>query len=233
MWSTRVVKGRQVDVFEPADNRSRFAVVLLPDGDATSPLDLKIIAEQCEHYRSTCIAPQPGESWWSSRLSSVFDPDRSAESWLIAELLPIIREYVKVEFQTPALAGIGRGGQGALRLGFKHPEVFPIVAALDAAIDHYELHGEGTGLDEMYPSREHCRQDSAIHHIDPVKTPRHIWFAADTASRWYRGNDRLHEKMSALGVPHVFDGGTGANDRLQAMFRFITQAMIEESRHLL
>lgn len=131
-----------------------------------------------------------------------------------------------------ALAGIGMGGQGALRIAFKHPEEFPIVAALDAAVDFHDLYYEGTALDEIYPSREHCRQDSPVLQISQLKQPRHIYFACDPESRWERGNDRLHEKLTALGVEHRFAMESNKATP-EAMLRFVEQALAIEGRRLL
>jgi len=130
-----------------------------------------------------------------------------------------------------ALAGVGMGGQGALRLAFKHPRTFPIVAAIDAAIDHHELYGAGAPLDGMYPSREHCRQDTAILHIQPANPPRHIWFSVSPRSRWWRGNDRLHEKLAALGITHTFKSPAASAG--EEMSQFMREALTLEARRLL
>src|SRR5438874_8311971 len=59
----------------------------------------------------------------------------------------------------------------------------------------------GTSLGEMYDSKEQCRQDTALMHIHPSEHPPHVFFAIDPEDAdWYRGNDRLHEKLGALGV---------------------------------
>ncbi len=122
------------------------------------------------------------------------------------------------------------GGQGAVRLGFRHPELFPVVASIAGAFDFHERYGRGTPLDEMYPSREHARQDTAVLHIHGHDWPPHIWFACSPASQWYRGNDRLHEKLAAIGVPHTADLDTSAG--VGPMLAFVLAALDRESRRL-
>ena len=70
----------------------------------------------------------------------------------------------------------------------------------------------------------------------------HVWFACDPAdARWFRGNDRLHEKLAALGVPHTADLDTTAGghdwayfDRMaEPMIRFVADGLAKESRRLL
>ncbi len=48
-------------------------------------------------------------------------------------------------------------------------------------------------------------------HIHPSRQPPHLFFACDPTDDWHRGNnDQLHEKLDALGVPHVCDLTTRA-----------------------
>jgi S-formylglutathione hydrolase len=138
--------------------------------------------------------------------------------------------------------GISMGGQGALRLAFRHPQVFPVTAGISSAIDFHELYGQGTPLDDMYESKEHARQDTALLHVPPFQPPPHIYFCIDPEDDfWYRGNDRLHEKLSALGVPHTADLTTSAGGHSWEYFdkmaepalRFVVSGLEHESRRLL
>ena len=60
-------------------------------------------------------------------------------------------------------------------------------------------------------------------------------------ANWYRGNDRLHEKLSALGIPHTCDLATHAgghswdyfNAVAERAVRFIHDGLEQESRRLL
>jgi S-formylglutathione hydrolase len=122
------------------------------------------------------------------------------------------------------------GGQGAVRLGLRHPERFPIVASLDGAFDFHEHHSRGTPLDDLYTTREQARQDTAILHIHGHDWPPHIWFACSPASQWYRGNDRLHEKLAAMGVPHTAE--LDMTSDIKSLLLFIATALAAESRRL-
>jgi S-formylglutathione hydrolase len=93
----------------------------------------------------------------------------------------------------------------------------------------------------MYDSKEQCRQDTALLHIHPVRQPPHLFFCVDPADEWYRGCDRLHEKLSALGVEHTCDLTTrvGSDRRTYAdrmadrAVRFLTAGLETESRRLI
>jgi S-formylglutathione hydrolase len=127
-------------------------------------------------------------------------------------------------------------------MAFKYPNLFPVVAAVSAAIEHHELYGQDTELDRMYESKEQCRQDTAIMHVSPSGAPPHIFFCIDPDDReWFRGNDRLHEKLNALGIAHTADLHTRAGghswtyfDRMaRTVEQFIVDGLVQESRRLL
>lgn len=162
------------------------------------------------------VAPPADDRWWAVAaepdLLALADPGRK---W--------------------AAAGVGMGGQAAVRLGLRHPDRFPVAAAIDAAFDFHDLHGRGTPLDALFPTRERARQDTAVLHVDPFKWPR-LWFAADPAGPWHRGADRLHEKLTAYGVPHTADldttGPGYVETKLPELLAFVAEALAREARRL-
>jgi S-formylglutathione hydrolase len=230
-WSTIEIGGKPVDILEPVPGGElRFCLLFLHDLAGETPRPNAVFTQWLRDLKLACVCPRGGPCWWADRICPPFDAKQPPERHVLEQVRPWIGHIWGLRDQEIALAGIGMGGQGALRIAFKRPEQFPVVAALDAAIDHHELYDEGTELDAMYSSREQCRQDTATLHIDPARQPRHIWFAADPASRWFRGNDRLHEKLGALGVAHTFHV---APPNVSEMLGFIVGALERESRRLL
>jgi pimeloyl-ACP methyl ester carboxylesterase len=230
MWATHTIHGTSVDLFDAAVGKATGGLLFLHDRDGATLRRLPDADALLTANRLSAASPQCGECWWTDRIWPSFAKDKSVERWLIGDLLPDLR--TRWGNAPVAVAGIGMGGQGALRIAFKHPDLFPIVAALDAAVDCHDLYYEGTSLDDLYPSREHCRQDSPVLHISPVKQPRHILFACEPASRWERGNDRLHEKLTALGVAHRYST-EAAEITLRKLIEYVANALREESRRLL
>jgi S-formylglutathione hydrolase len=166
----------------------------------------------------------------------------SAERFLSQIAVPEIAKRYGLSDRSIGLLGIGMGGQGALRLAFRYPEQFPVVAALAPSLDFHEIFGSGTPLDQLYESKEQCRQDTAILHIHPSRFPPHIYFCIDPDDHlWFRGNDRLHEKLNALGVAHEIDFTTSGGGHSWEYFdrqaeralRFIHAGLELESRRLL
>lgn len=240
MWEVTTIGGRPADVFAPA-GRPRFVLLFLPDLDGVTLRDNPVWTPLLTSERLAGVCPDGGESWWADRVCPSFDPAKTAERYLLDDVLPWAADRFGVPANGIALAGVGAGGQGVLRLGLKYPDRFRAVGSLEGAIDYYELYGRGTALDDMYPSREHCRQDGAILHVKAFDWPPYLFLACDPDSPWFRGNDRLHEKLLALGAPHTTDFTTRAcghswayYDRMApALLRFLGEGLDRESRRLM
>jgi S-formylglutathione hydrolase len=230
-WNTVAIDGREAEVYEPPA-RPRFGILYL-HGYAPESLILEpSFTESLAKHRLACVGLSGGDSWWTDRSCPSFHPRLSAERYLLDAVLPFVEQRWGLVAPALGLLGTSMGGQGALRLAFRHPQWFPAAAALSPAIEYYELYGQGTPLDDLYESKEQCRQDAAGLHVSPLRSPAHIFFCVDPDDDpWYRGNDRLHEKLSALGIAHECDLTTrGTAERA---VQFLAGALEHESRRLL
>lgn len=235
-WTRTEIAGRPADVFAPS-GAARFALLWLHDEGGDAPAVTAALTAALTAHRLPCVAPHGGRCWWADRVCPDFDPALTAEQHLLRNVVPLMQARWGLGPRGIGAAGVEMGGQGAVRLGLKHPDRFPVVASLNGAFDYHELHGRDTPLDEMYATRERCRQDTAVLHVDPSRWPPHLWLACDPASEWFRGNDRLHEKLRAIGVPHAADldtTGPGYVERmLPAMLDFVAKGLERESRRLM
>src|SRR5262249_40661280 len=205
-WSVLRVNDKPVDLFDPpSTSRVSFGILFLHDIGGETLKGHSALRDLFASLGIACLCPRTGACWWVDRICAEFDQNETPEKFLLHSLMPAFSEHWELEPPRIGLLGFGMGGQAALKIAFKHPTRFPTVAALSSKLDYHELYGRGTALDEMYDSREQCRQDTALLHIHPSHYPPHIFFAADPRdSFWYRGSDRLHEKLIALGIPHEF-----------------------------
>jgi S-formylglutathione hydrolase len=234
-WTRTEIAGKPADVFDPPSG-SRLALLWLHPEGGDLPADNAALTAALRAHRLPCVAPHGGRCWWADRVCPEFDPALTPEQHLLRNVVPWMEARWALGPRSVGVAGIEMGGQGAVRLGLKYPDRFPAVASLNGAFDHHERHGRGTPLDEMYDTRERCRQDTAVLHVDPYRWPPHLWLACDPADEWFRGNDRLHEKLRALGVPHTADldtTGPGYADRMVgSMIAFVAKGLERESRRL-
>jgi S-formylglutathione hydrolase len=240
-WSEVEIAGKTADVYESSD-KPRFGVLCLHGLSGRTLRDRPAFTKFFDELGLGCICPHGKQSWWADRLCPDFDPQRTAEQYLLNHVLPYFHQRWGLPARAVGLLGNSMGGQGALRLAFKHPHLFPVVAALSPAIEYHQRYGQGTPLDDMYDSKEQCRQDTAPMHIHPVIYPPHLFFCIDpTDAEWFRGCDRLHEKLAALGVPHEYDLTTRAgghsweyNEHMaDRAVRFLAHGLEQESRRLL
>jgi S-formylglutathione hydrolase len=219
-WQSTTIAGRPADLIEPT-RPALGAVIWLRDETGELPGEL---AGLLERDRLRCIAPQARGAWWLDRVEPAFDPVIPPERYLIDHVVPWLGT------RAVAVAGAGRGGQGAVRAALRHPKLFPVAASQDGAFDFHEHFGRGTSLDELYSGREQARQDTAILQIDAHDWPPHLYFACAPESEWYRGNDRLHEKLAAMGVPHTAE--LDAPGDLATLVAFVAGGLERESRRL-
>jgi S-formylglutathione hydrolase FrmB len=212
-WSTIEIDGHECRTFQPAKPLPHgYAVLYLHDVEGARLEEHPTFTELCDRHGFRCLAPATGNSWWTDRVYPAFDPRFSAESYLVDRVLPWLGEHWNIRPPAIGLFGIDMGGQGALRLGYKRPNLFPVVAAISPAIDYHMLmqHGDAA-LRQLYRDPEQARQDTATLHIHPLNWPRHQWFVCDPEDyQWYESADRLRMKLYSLGVPYEADLETTA-----------------------
>ena len=173
-WTRVDLAGKPADVFDPAADRPRAGLIYLHGVGQETLADQPVYTRLFDELGLGCVCPQGGHSWWSDRVLTDYDPARTAERYVLTEVRPYVLRRWRLPDRGLGLFGISMGGQGALRIAFKHPDLFPVVAAIAPAIDHHEYYGQGLSLDELYDSREQCRQDTALMHIHPSRQPPHL-----------------------------------------------------------
>ncbi|MCS7022883.1 MAG: alpha/beta hydrolase-fold protein [Gemmataceae bacterium] len=233
-WRELEIGGKPAVAGEPGQPVGPV-ILYLHDARGTPPDALAGLTELLQQYRWRCLAPAAGCSWWLQHPCSAFDPELSPEEHLLSRVLPWLEQHWQVTARQWALVGVGMGGQGAIRLGLRHPHRFPIVASIDGALDLQQAWGFGTPLDTIYPTPEAARRDSALMHLHPTDWPEYLWLACSPDSYWYRGNDRLHEKLQAHGVPHtaVLEQELPPEGFLPPLFAYLHTAFQHLSRRLL
>jgi S-formylglutathione hydrolase FrmB len=209
VWSDITIAGHACHIYEPSRPSPHGFTVMYLHGLHLAPLaDHPVFERLFDQHGLRCIAPVTQRSWWTDRICPEFDPHVSAERHVLDRVRPWLAENWNARPPQIAILGTSMGGQGALRLAYKHPNIFPVVAAISPAIDYQwkmEQEGDAT-LEQMYDDPEQARQDTATLHIHPLNWPRHQWFACDPADyRWHESADKLRMKLYSLGVPYEAD----------------------------
>ena len=207
-WSEVDLAGHTADIFEPARrNPHGYVAIYLHGVHLNRLVDQPAFVAELERHGLPLVCPRTARSWWTDKLCAEFDSEITAERYLLDRVVPWIAERWNAAPPRIALFGTSMGGQGALRFAFKHPNVFPIAAAISPAIDYHLRMREGDEtLPLMYRDAEQARQDTATLHVHPLNWPRNLWFCCDPVDyRWHESADRLRMKLSALGIPHECD----------------------------
>ena len=256
-WSTISVAGHACEIYEPAEPQPGRAVLYLHGVDERALVDSPGLRDAIEAAALPAIAPRTGRSWWLDRIMPGFDKAFTPERFIVEQVRAEIEGRFGVKPPGIALLGTGMGGQGALRIAYRHPTLFPVSAAIAPAIDFHlamrecDERTDGEYYDtlwETYGDVERARQDTAILHVHPLNWPRHHWFASDPSDfLWHDGAARLQSKLRALGIPHTAlldsrgpaTGPTPVDHRREfenrvaaEAIRFIADALDQESRRL-
>lgn len=242
VWRQVTIDGKTADAFEPARPVEAAAAVLFLHGHGLITLQgNSVFTAELERHGLRCLCPHGKRSWWGDRLCREFDPGLTPVGYLRQRVLPWLSNEWGAAPPAIALLGVSMGGQGALRLAYRFPNLFPIVAALAPAVDLQNWHGRGLPLDEMYPTAESARQDSATLLLHPLNWPRHQLLMCDpTDAEWLEGTERLASKLSSTGIPFEFDfttsqGGhswTYFNHVAPRVMQFLDDALDKERRRL-
>ena len=256
-WSTIMLAGHACEVYEPAQPAAGRAVIYLHGVDERTLVDSPGLRDAIEAAGLPTLAPRTGRSWWLDRIMPGFDRAVTPERFVVEQVRAEIEARFGVKPPGIALLGTGMGGQGALRIAYRHPTVFPVSAAIAPSIDFHcamrecDDRADGDYYDtlwETYGDVERARQDTAILHVHPLNWPRHHWFASDPSDfHWHDGAARLQSKLRALGIPHtaVLDsrgpvtGHTRGDEHHEYenrvasdAIRFLVDALDQESRRL-
>ena len=158
------------------------------------------------------VGPRTGPHWWLDRVCPDFDAEVTPEAYVVEHVLRWLADECDVKPPRIALLGTSMGGQGALRIGYKHPRTFPVVAALAPAIDFHFRWREGDPvLRDLFPDEEAARQQTALLYAQGFNCPAHQFFCCDPEDRrWWESADRLRMKLYSMGVPFECDLETRA-----------------------
>jgi len=141
--SNLVGKTLPYDVVLPAryglisSRQLRYPVIYLLHGWNTHHeawLSRTALTDYAAEHQLIIITPEGNNGWYTD---SATTPNDKYESYILQELIPDVDKRFRTipNRHARAVAGFSMGGYGALKLGFKHPEVFGFVGSLSGALD--------------------------------------------------------------------------------------------------
>ncbi|MBT3384370.1 MAG: esterase family protein [Prolixibacteraceae bacterium] len=170
------------------------------------------------------VMPDGKVSWYINS----FDGKDPWEEMFITEFIPFIeKEYrIRPKKEFRAIAGLSMGGNGALLLSMRNPELFSSCVAMSAgtftdneilANDSYDGYFKNIyGPKPEGKVSDHWKANSPLHLLESVDEEKlkSIRFYIDCGDDdfLYKGNSALHVKMRDLGIPHEYRVRNGGHE---------------------
>lgn len=228
-WQNIEIAGKAADIFEPSRPSEPARAVLFLHGHGLQTLaGNAAYTAEFERLGLRAICPHGKRSWWLPVVCPEFDAERTPIEHIRSHVLPWIDANWNVKPPALATFGVSMGGQGVLQLAYRHPNEFPVVAAVAPVIDIHEWLGHGLPLDEMFADAEAARQQSATLHVQGLNWPRHQFLACDPIDRdALPGVERLASKLHSSGVPFESDFQTSCGGHSWEYFNHLAPRVMQ------
>jgi S-formylglutathione hydrolase FrmB len=200
-----------------ADGISRYPVVYLLHGagnDHTTYLQ-PFLLDGVDKWRFIAVVPDGKLDWW---MDSPVSPNVRRETFVVNELVP----WVDAEFRTlpqrqrRAIAGHSMGGQGAMRLGMRHADVFGIVGNVMGGVDICSASARKDLVRLLGPYKGNevrWRSFSVLAEAERLKPGAlRLFSIVGTEDFFLKPNRDLHELLSKRHVAHEYTEVRGETD---------------------
>ncbi|MCD8387360.1 MAG: esterase family protein [Bacteroidales bacterium] len=201
--------------YEPG---TQFPTVYLLNGydgnhtswSSTQP-DLGKLADQ---YGMVIVMPDGRDSWY---WDSPAHPEMKMESFITTELVP----YIDSNFPTlpsadkRAITGLSMGGQGAMYLAMRHPDLFKNVGSTSGGLDirAFPKNWKMANWLGDAATNQDVWEEHAIPTLAAQLQPGQLNIIFDCGvDDFFAGvNNALHEQLVAAGIPHDYISRPGAH----------------------
>ena len=215
-----------IDVFSPSMDINVRNIVILPDhyeqhqsfpvlfllhgygGNFRTWMQMHSgLPELANRYGIIIVCPDGKNSWyWDSPI----DPSMKYETYVTQELISYIDSHYKTISNNKgrAITGASMGGHGGLWLGFRHTDIFGACGAIHGGVDirpfpdNWEMKKALGPYDE---NQERWDNHTVINQLDRIQSnPPTIIIDCGTEDFFFEVNEKLHEKLLSLRIPHDY-----------------------------
>ena len=215
-----------VNVFSNAMQKNIKAVVIKPESYKTKTLatlyllhgysgnytnwveKVPYLKTLVDRYNFIVVCPDGGFGSWYWDIEN--DRNYQYETFVTDELMSYIEKNYNVckEKSGRGITGLSMGGHGALYLGIKHQNKYSAVGSTSGGVDftpfpnNWEI---AKRLGEYAENKELWESKTAINQLYLIK-PNSIKLFIDcgTEDFFYGVNQKLHEKLTYLNIPHQY-----------------------------
>ncbi len=228
-WQTLEIAGKAADIFEPSRPSDPARAVLFLHGHGLQTLaGNAAYTAELERLGLRAICPHGKRSWWLPVVCPEFDAELSPVGHIRSNVLPWLEANWQVKPPALAAFGVSMGGQGVLQLAYRHPNEFPVVAAVSPIIELQDWLGHGLPLDEMFADAEAARQQTATLQVQGLNWPRHQFLLCDPTDRdALPGVEKLVSKLNSSGVPFESDFTTSHGGHSWEYFSHLAPSVMQ------
>jgi len=228
VWAARV---DTVVVYSSAMDRNIKTVVVSPDGEKASAALYLLHGHSGDHgdwigrvsrlgdlvdrYGYLAVCPDGGlDSWyWDTA-----DPNYRYETFVTKELLPYIEKVygVRPDRRSRAITGLSMGGHGALYLAIRQQDLFAFAGSTSGGVDIRPFAGNWSIKKHIGAYHENPAVWDGhtvmgiVHQIRPGSLQ--LFIDCGTEDFFLTVNNKLHEKLTYMNVPHHYLTMPGGHD---------------------
>ncbi len=173
------------------------------------------IKEYANRYQQIIVCPDGSKTSWY--FDSPKDPSSQYETYIIKELLTAVdKKYKTIKSKKGrAITGLSMGGHGALYLSLKHTDLFGAAGSMSGGVDIRPFSGWDIPkrLGTYAENKEIWEKNTVINMLHLLRNDDlKIIIDCGTSDFFLEVNEKLHEKMRYLNIPHDFTLRPGAHN---------------------
>lgn len=161
-----------------------------------------------DRYNYAVVCPDGGFGSWYWDIEN--DKSNQYETFVAKELVAYIeKEYAVCKHKEGrAISGLSMGGHGAMYLGIKHQDVYGAIGSTAGGVDFRPFPNNWEIIQRLgtYAENKDVWDQHVVIEMLHLIKPNSLKFFIDcgTDDFFYTVNQKLHEKMTYLNIPHAF-----------------------------
>ncbi len=216
---TSLWKQTSFSVILPEKGDGPFPVLYLLhglSGDHTVWLRRTSLERYVQDLPLIVVMPDTGRGWYTDSLSC---HTAAHETAIVRDLIGYVDRifHTRAERAGRAVAGLSMGGYGALKLAFKHPDLFCAAGCHSGALILDELRAIGPEWASEFglifgPRAEGGPEDvlALAARLPREKAPA-VWMDVGLEDGFLEMNRRVHARFEEMGLPHVYHEWPGGH----------------------
>jgi S-formylglutathione hydrolase FrmB len=167
------------------------------------------LVQYAADHQLIIITPEGNNGWYTDSATNATD---KYETYILQELIPDVDSRFRTiaDRQGRGIGGFSMGGYGALKFGFKHPDLFSFVASMSGALDAPIRMDDESILQTFGDATSSPRRDNDVLAlaanvpVEQIKQLPYIYFDCGRDDPWLRVNQRFAEILRTHNVRFEF-----------------------------